>query len=431
MIRPGSNRSAAFARPWLAAAALLPLLVPACAPKAATTAGQAEPQPTAVTVAEAKTVQLRRTVPAIGTLHAFDDVQLAPKVDGRVRGWFKNEGDIVFPGEVLLELDPTDYELAANQSRLALLAELKKLKLDALPATDAAFDAHIPTIDTVAQAKANYDLAEKEAARIETEVRQSVGSQQTLDSARTKVKVAQTALDLAQTEARVTLAHARRMKAVLDDAEERLRETQLTAPVPEGETAWAAVVGAAANPIRYVVAARMVSQGAQVSPMRVTNAYRLVMDHVLKLRVAVPEKYRPEVQIGQAVEVRVEAYPKTVFPGRVARVFPTVDAASRTFVTEVEVPNYDRKLSCGGFAQASVLTKTDDAVVTVPPEAVVMFAGVTKVYVAEGGVARAVAVEVGTREKDWVEVKGALKPGAKVVTSGQSQLVDGSPIRIR
>ena len=119
----GSPGRARGFNPWSAAAAALLLLVPACAPKAVTTADKAEPQATAVTVAEAKTVQLRRTVPAIGTLHAFDDVQLAPKVDGRVRGWFKNEGDVVFPGEVLLELDPTDYELAANQARLALLAE--------------------------------------------------------------------------------------------------------------------------------------------------------------------------------------------------------------------------------------------------------------------------------------------------------------------
>jgi hypothetical protein len=108
-----------------------------------------------------------------------------------------------------------------------------------------------------------------------------------------------------------------------------------------------------------------------------------------------------------------------------------VDPANRTFVTEIEVPNYDRKLSCGGFAQASVLTRTDDAVLTVPPEAIVIFAGVTKVYVAEGDLAKAVEVEIGVREKEWVEVRGALKPDAKVITSGQSQLVDGSPIRVR
>lgn len=59
------------------------------------------------------------------------------------------------------------------------------------------------------------------------------------------------------------------------------------------------------------------------------------------------------------------------------------------------------------------------------------FAGVSKVFVVEGNVARVVEVEVGTREKDWVEVRGSLKPDARVITSGLPQLVDGSPIRIR
>jgi multidrug efflux pump subunit AcrA (membrane-fusion protein) len=70
-------------------------------------------------------------------------------------------------------------------------------------------------------------------------------------------------------------------------------------------------------------------------------------------------------------------------------------------------------------------------VLTVPPEAVVSFAGVTKLFVVEADLVKAVEVEVGAREKDWVEVRGAVKPEARVVTSGQTQLVDGSPIRIR
>jgi RND family efflux transporter MFP subunit len=129
--------------------------------------------------------------------------------------------------------------------------------------------------------------------------------------------------------------------------------------------------------------------------------------------------------------VQVEAYPDRVFAGMVTRVNPTVDPQNRTFMAEIEVPNCARLLSAGGFAKAEILTRTDADILTVPPEAVVSFAGVTKVFVVEGSVAKAVEVELGTREKDWIEVRGALKPDAKVITSGQSQLVDGSPIRVR
>jgi multidrug efflux pump subunit AcrA (membrane-fusion protein) len=388
-------------------------------------------QPVPVTVGQIKSVGLRRTVPVVGTLNAYEDVQLAPKVDGRVLTILRDVGDTVAPGQVLLELDPTNHALAVEQARPAFQAELKKLKLDALPESDAAFTAHLPKVDAVAQARANLELAEKDLARTEFEHSKGVASVQVLDTAKTKVKVAKTAVELAETDARVTLANARRLKAALDDAEDHLRETQLRAPVPHEWAAWSAVVGPAANPLRYSVAGRMVEKGQMIKQTPVTNVFRLVLDHILKLRVTVPERYKPEVRTGQAVEVRVEAYPDRPFAGRVTRINPTVDPVSRTFMAEIEVPNCGRLLSAGGFAKAEILTRTDTAVLTVPPEAVVTFAGVTKVFVADGDVARAVEVELGTRDKEWVEVRGALKPDARVITSGQTQLVDGSPIRVR
>jgi len=378
-----------------------------------------------------RTIELRRTVPVVGTLYASEDVALAPKVDGRVVRILKDVGDTVVPGEVLLELDPTDYRLAIGQARPAFEAELRKLKLEALPETDAAFAAHLPKVDAVAQARANLELAQKELARTEFENSKGVGAVQLLDAARTKVKVAEAAVELARTDARVTLANARRLKAALDDAEERLHETELRAPPRPEWAAWSAVLGPAANPVRYSVAGRMVSKGEMIRQMPVTNAFRLVLDHVLKLRVTVPEKFKPEVHIGQAVTVRVEAYPNRTFIGTVSRVNPTVDTVNRTFMVEIEVPNYDRALSAGGFAQAEILTRTDAGILAVPPDAVVSFAGVTKVFVADGDHARAVEVEIGTREKEWVEIRGAIPREAKVITSGQSQLVEGSGIRVR
>jgi HlyD family secretion protein len=407
------------------------LFLPACAPNAPTSASRGEAQPVPVTVAPVKIVQLPRTVPVVGTLHAFDDVQLAPKVDGRVARILKDVGDSVVPGEVLLQLDPTDYRLSVDQARPAFEGELRKLKLDELPETDAAFAPHLEKVAAVAQALANLELARKELARHEFENSKGVGSGQVLDSAKTKVKVAEAAVELARTDARVTLANARKLKAALDDAVEKLHETELRAPTRPEWSAWAAVTGTAVNPLRYSVAARMVSKGEMIRSMPVTNAFRLVLDHVLKLRVPVPEKFKPEVRIGQSVAVRVEAYPNRVFVGIISRINPTVDTVNRTFMVEIEVANYDRALAAGGFAQAEILTRTDTGIRTVPPEAIVSFAGVTKVFVAEGSVAKAFEVEVGTREREWVEVRGPLPADAKVITSGQTQLVEGSPIRVR
>lgn len=408
--------------------AILLLALPACAPQPPATA-PAEPKAVPVTVADAKPTSLRRTVPVVGTLYPYEDVTLAPKVGGRVSRALKDVGDRVGPGELLLELDAAEYRLAVEQARPALDAELRKLKLAALPTTDAPFEKHLAAVDAVVEARANLSLADAEMRRVEQEVSSGVGTKQVLDTAINRLAVAKTRVQLAETDARVTLANARRLKAVLDDAERRLAETKLSAPNPSEWGAWVKELGPTATPLSYAVAQKMVSAGSSVESMPVTNCYRLVIDHALKLGVAIPEKHAPEVQLGQRVEVRVVAHPNRAFEGVVARISPTTDAANRTFGVVIGIRNGDHKLKAGGFATADIVVRSD-AAVTIPPEALVQFAGVNKVFVAAGDKAKVFEVAVGTRDTDWVEVSG-LPANAKVITSGQSQLVDGSPIRVK
>ncbi len=408
---------------------LFALLIPACAPKRPASTGPDEAKPVPVTVADAKPMVLRRTVAVVGTLNPYEDVTLAPKVSGKVLRVFKDLGDRVGPGEPLLELDAHEYRLAVDQARPAFEAELRKLKLTVLPATDAAFEQHIPKVDSVAEARANAELADSELKRAEKETASGVGTRQALDSAINRLTVAKTRVQVAETDARVTLANARRLKAALDDAERKLADTKLNAPTPEEWPGWLNQLGKTKTPLKYAVARKMVSVGEMVQSMPVTNCYRLVIDHVLKLGVTIPEKHAPEIQEGQAVELRVEAFSNRVFKGIVARISPTTDAANRTFGVVISVRNGDGELKAGGFVTAEIVIRSD-TVVTVPLEAIVSFAGVNKVFVVDGDRAKAIEVGIGTRDKEWLEVTG-LPAGAKVITSGQSQLVDGSLLRIR
>lgn len=409
--------------------AVVAILVPACAPKTESTARSGNDRQIPVTIADAKLVTLPRTVPVVGTLNPFEDVILAPKVGGKVLRVFKDVGDRVGPGELLLELDAAEFLLAVDQARAAFEAELRKLKLKELPTSDVAFESHLPNVDAVAEARAHLKLAESDLERCQREVSGGVGSKQALDACLNRVAVATARVQLAETEARVTLANARRLKAALGDAERKLADTRLTAPTPAEWDEWVRQLGPTTTPLTYAVAQRMVSVGSPVESMPATNSFRLVIDHALKLKAAVPERHAPEVAVGQAVEIRVEAFPNQVFPGIVTRISPTTDATNRTFGVEIAVRNGDHKLKAGGFAAAEIVLGTV-SVVTVPPEALVQFAGVNKVFVVEGDKARAVEVTIGTRDKEWVEV-GGIPAGAKVITSGQSQLVDGSPIRIK
>jgi RND family efflux transporter MFP subunit len=170
-----------------------------------------------------------------------------------------------------------------------------------------------------------------------------------------------------------------------------------------------------------------------------TVLFRLVVDRPLKLQVTVPERYRSEVKLGQEAALEVEAHPGQRFPGKVARINPTIDRASRTFQVEILVPNEDRKLSPGSFAKASIFTKVDPKARTVPEEALVTFAGITKVFVIENDHSREVHVKPGarlpvagpSRQRTWIEVEGDLPEGAMVATSGHSQLSNGKAVRLR
>ncbi len=388
-------------------------------------------QAISVKTAPIRRITIDRTVPVTGTLFPYDDMPLSPKVEGRVMHILRDVGDRVFPGEVLMELDPTDYVLSVAQARAAYEAELVRLKVSHLPRSIEEFEAILPQIDAVAQARANWELAEKELARAELEFNRGVGSPQGLDAARTRVKVARAALAATETEMRAAWVNARRLLAVLQDAEEKLREVQLRVPFPQGWEAWAAIGGVAACPIRLRVSERRVAIGEMIRMITAPVAYRVVSDHVLKLRASVPEKYRPAVALDNRATISVEAWPSQTFAGRVTRIYPTVDPATRTFRVEIEVPNFDGKLTAGGFAQAQIVTSAQDHLLTVPYAAVVSFVGVHKVFVVRDGVARAVVVELGVRDKDWVEIRGPLQEGEQVAVTGQTQLLDGSAVKPR
>jgi multidrug efflux pump subunit AcrA (membrane-fusion protein) len=399
-----------------------------CGPKpAAATPADAASEPVPVTVEGLKPRTVQRTVTSVGTLGGFDEATLAPKVDGRILTMNFDVGDPVCPGAVLLVLDSSDYKLQVNEAKRAFDAELARLGWTDLPAG-------VPDVDTVPSVRktaVGIEDAKRKLTQKEDLHKKGAASDDELEIARTEFKLAEATHKQSVTEAQAGIASARWRLAALESAKQKLVDCEMRVPVPAPYPAWAAVVGAGFTPARYVVAQRLVTEGEMVRAMPVTNAYKVIVDFALKLRVQVPERFSAEVKLDQLVDVRVDAYPDRVFVGRVSRISPMVDSSTRSFGVEIVVPNAAGTLKAGGFARAAIRTRTDSSVLAVPPAAVVSFAGVTKVFVDRNGIAKAIPVSVGMREKDWVEVIGDLKPGDRVLTSGFALVVDGSTIRIR
>ncbi len=393
--------------------------------------------PVAVTVEPITRRPVRRAVTVVGSLYGRDEVALTPKVEGRVWRIHHDVGDLVKPGELMLEIDPTDYQLASVEARRSLDLELAKLSVKEPPGRD--FDVRaLPSVMRTASLEKNAGARYERLRRLGGG---GAASTEDREQAETDYAVAKANSAQAILEAEATLAAVRHKVAMLETAQQRLRDTRVVVPTPGGEAV--ELIRASFPPppvVEYVVCQRTVSEGeiVRIIPgMSAGNLFKLVIDRPLKLQVSVPERYLGEVKVGQPAELEVEAFPGERFTGSVARVNPMVDRANRTFPVEIHVPNQDRRLRAGSFARAAILTRVDPRAATVPEEALVRFAGVTKLFVVHDGKASAIPVSTGVcgqcegKGRAWVEVIGSLPADAAIVTSGQSQLAEGTAVRLR
>ena len=252
-------------------------------------------------------------------------------------------------------------------------------------------------------------------------------TQEDIDQTESDYIVARANYRQAILEAEATIASARYRYAAFETAQQRLRDTVILVPGSPDE--------------EFVVTDRVVSQGSMVRTMPGDDSkmFKLIIDNQLKLKVMVPERYKSVIVPKQRVAIAVEGFANETFNGEVSRISPAIDRTSRSFSVEILIPNEKHRLSAGSFVKASIITNEHSQAVVVPEEAIVRYAGVTKVFAVRDGKAYQVPVKLGAtlNESDgayprkWVEVEGNLPVGTVVVATGHTKLVEGSAVRIR
>ena len=184
------------------------------------------------------------------------------------------------------------------------------------------------------------------------------------------------------------------------------------------------------SPIDGVVTARNYDVGdmyAMSSPI-----YTVEQIKPVKLLVAVSESDYTKVKNGDSVEVKADALPELTFYGKIEKIYPTVDAATRTFNVEVLVPNNYSSLRPGMFTRVTVDFGSNNNVV-IPDVAVVKQQGSGErfVYVLNAdGTVTYKKVELGRRMGAEYEVLSGLEDGDKIVTGGQIRLKDGVKVTV-
>jgi membrane fusion protein, multidrug efflux system len=321
-----------------------------------------------VSVVVATNAAWDRTVSIVGTLFPKDEATIAAQVEGTVEKTLVDFGDRVKSEQDLASVDTASYAALLEQA-----------------------------MGNLAKAEASLTNARLNFERVQRLKLGGIASDADFD---------QTKSQLDQATADVKAASGAEGVARLNVERSRVRA-----------------------PFDGAISQRLVARGDYVkagSPL-----FNIVNDGVLKFIFQVPERYGSFVEKRLPVSFNVDNFPGEVFTGSVYLISPSVSMASRSFNVGALVTNTDFRLKASTFARGELVVQRAVPTPVVPLEAIVSFAGVTKVFVIENGVARSQQVALGRVRDGLQEIISGVKAGDQVVISGQSKLSDGVAVAIQ
>jgi membrane fusion protein, multidrug efflux system len=158
----------------------------------------------------------------------------------------------------------------------------------------------------------------------------------------------------------------------------------------------------------------------------------LMQINPVKVIVNVSEQYYPLVKKGMQVKVTSDIFQGETFAGKVFLVHPTINAMTRSFQTEIEVPNQKEILRPGMFVRAALELGQLEAFV-VPASTVMIQEGTNLryIFVEKNGVAERVEVTQGKRFNEMIEIlSDSISEGDKIITQGQAKLAAGDKVEV-
>jgi RND family efflux transporter MFP subunit len=360
--------------------------------------------PMPVEFATAKRAPLAERVLVVGSLIGAATVQAVPKINGRLATVNVHLGDPVRRGQMIAKVEDREIQEQVRQAEASYQVAQA----------------------TIRQREADLKLAQTNLERNKSLLDRQLLPKQTYDDtdARHQASVAQ--LDLA--------------KAQFEQAKSRLEELKINLSNT-----------VIASPVDGFVGKRFLDPGASVSPN--VPVASIVDIRSVRMVANLVEKDVKRVTVGTEAAVEVDAFPGETFKGRVSRIAPVFDPATRTAEMEIEVPNPVYRLKPGMYARVQLTVSVRADAITVPNNAVVLVSGKPGVFVAGPAAqgrgeapaptsgqsgpgattgaalsAKFMPVETGIRDGDRVEIVAGLRDGMQVVTTGAGALKDGDRI---
>jgi len=307
------------------------------------------------------------------SLEAFTESPIYARTNGYLAKWYKDIGSRVNKGQLLADIETPEVDQELLQAR-------------------AARD----------QAQAQLSLAKTSADRWETLRKMDAVAQQETDEKTSGYTQGEAALASATANVRrlEQLESFKHIYAPFSGTVTR-RNTDIGALINAGNSG--------SNQELFVI--------AQLDPIRVY--------------VAVPELYASAVQPGLTATIELPAYPNQRFTGKVARTAESIDPATRTLRTEIDVPNRDGKLFPGSYAQVHFGVKVTTPRMSVPVNALLFRAeGPRAAVVGSDGKIHLKPVTIGQDYGTEVEVLNGLDASDAIVLNPSDSLEEGQPVNV-
>ncbi len=389
---------------------ILSVLAGSCAQKAAESAAdmkaatKAKPK---VRLLPVEKQEQRRTVEAVGSLFALDEVVVSSEAEGRVEQVLVDVGDRVSKGQILARISPVELQLTVEQQQAALRQARARLGLS----EEQGELRDIREAAEVKKAAADLADAEQRFKRAGSLLETGVIPRQQYDEAEARFKAARATYDLAAQQIENLRASMQQTQATLNLANKRLRDTAIRAPFAGHIKSREVTLG------QYLKVQAPVATVVNIDPLRV--------------RLNVPEKMSPWVRIGREIRLSLEAFPGREFSGRITRINPAVDEKTRTFEIEGLVANPKGELKPGSFVKSIIQSDKVDSVLTIPYSAAAYLFGTYKVFLIDGGKVKEREVKLGDRIGDRVEIIEGLNATDKIaIAEGTVTLKEGLEIEV-
>jgi membrane fusion protein, multidrug efflux system len=308
-----------------------------------------------------------------GSLLAYEESPIYARTSGYLVKWYKDIGSRVTKGELLAKIDTPEVDQELNQTRAARQ-----------------------------QIVAQVDLAKISSDRWENLRKTDSVSAQEADQYQSGYKQSQANLSAAD-------ANVRRLEQLegFKDVYAPFSGVLTKRNVDPG-----ALINAGAG-----AAGRELFDLARVDPLRVYTS--------------VPQAYAPYIKVGAKTVIVLQEFPGQKFLGVIARTAEAIDPATRTLLTEVDVPNKDGRLLPGSFGEVHFAVGSGVNKVTIPVNSMLFRAeGARVAVIGPGNKVQLRPINIGRDYGTTLEILGGVSPTDQIVINPADSLEDGQQVNV-